>query len=82
MVADPTTTGAFQPKTLTVKKGDAVEWDWTDQGISHTVTAEDGGFDSGLCGAGTKFIVTFSNAGTFNYRCTIHSQMTGSVTVS
>lgn len=82
VVADPTTTGAFQPKTLTVKKGDAVEWDWTDQGVSHTVTAEDGSFDSGLCGAGTKFIVTFANAGTFNYHCTIHSQMTGSVTVS
>ncbi len=82
VVSDPTTVGAYQPKTLTVKKGDAVEWDWTDQGVSHTVTAEDGSFDSGLCSAGTKFVVTFSNAGTVNYHCTIHAQMTGTVTVS
>lgn len=81
VVSDPTTTGAFQPKTLTVKKGDSVEWDWTDQGVSHTVTAEDGSFDSGLCAAGNKFVVTFNTAGTFNYKCTIHAQMTGSLTV-
>lgn len=82
VVSDPNTVGAFQPKTITVKKGDAVEWDWTDQNVSHTVTAEDGSFDSGLCSAGSKFVVTFSNAGTFNYKCTIHAQMLGTVTVS
>ena len=81
VVSDPNTTGAFQPKTLTVKKGDTVEWDWTDQGVSHTVTAEDGSFDSGLCAAGTKFFVTFNTAGTVNYHCTIHAQMTATLTV-
>ena len=81
VVSDPTTAGAYQPKTLTVKKGDSVEWDWTDQNASHTVTADDGSFDSGLCGAGTRFIVTFASAGSFTYHCTIHAAMTGSVTV-
>ncbi len=82
LVSDPNTVGAFQPKTVAVKKGDTVEWDWTDQGNQHTVTAEDGSFDSGLCAVGNKFFVTFNNAGTVNYKCTIHAQMTASVTVS
>lgn len=82
VVSDPSTVGAFQPKTISVKTGDMVEWDWTDQGVSHTVTAENGSFDSGLCAAGTKFFVTFSTAGTVNYHCTIHAQMTGTVTVT
>lgn len=81
LVSDPNTVGAFQPKTITVKKGDTVEWDWTDQSVSHTVTAEDASFDSGLCNAGNKFFVTFNNTGTVNYKCTIHAQMTASVTV-
>lgn len=82
VVSDPSTVGAFQPKTVSVKTGESVEWDWTDQGVSHTVTAENGSFDSGLCAAGTKFFVTFSTAGTVNYHCTIHAQMTGTVTVT
>ena len=81
VVSDPATVGAYQPKTLTVKKGDSVEWDWTDQSTSHSVTADDGSFDSGLCGAGNKFVVTFASTGSFNYHCTIHAAMTGSVTV-
>lgn len=82
VVSDPSTVGAYQPKAASVKKGDTVEWDWVDTGVSHTVTAEDGSFDSGLCAAGAKFFVTFSNAGTVNYHCTIHAQMTGTVTVT
>jgi plastocyanin len=82
VVSDPTTTGAYQPKALTVKKGDTVEWDWTDQSTQHSVTAEDGSFDSCLQSAGAKFMVTFANSGTFNYHCTIHAQMLGTVTVS
>src|SRR2546428_7505695 len=81
LVSDPNTVGAFQPKTIAVKTGDTVEWDWTDQSVSHTVTAEDGSFDSGLCAAGNKFFVTFNNAGTINYKFTIHVAMTGTVTV-
>ena len=82
VVSDPNTVGAFQPKTIPAKKGDSVEWDFTDQGNQHSVTADDGSFDSCLQSAGAKFLVTFANAGTFNYHCTIHAQMTGVVTVS
>jgi plastocyanin len=82
VVSDPSTVGAYQPKAVSVKSGEAVEWDWVDQGVSHTVTAENGSFDSGLCAAGTKFFVTFNTAGTVNYHCTIHAQMLGTVTVT
>ncbi len=82
LVSDPNTVGAYQPKTVSVKKGDTVEWDWTDQGNPHSVTADDSSFDSGLCNAGAKFFVTFSNTGTVTYHCTIHAAMTGSVSVS
>ena len=82
VVSDPSTVGAFQPKTITVKKGDSVEWDWTDQGNQHSVTADDGSFDSCLQSAGGKFVVTFGNSGSFAYHCTIHAQMIGTVSVS
>lgn len=82
IVTDPNTIGAFDPKTVSIKAGQAVEWDWQDPQSSHTVTADNGSFDSGLCAQGTKFVFTFATAGTFTYKCTIHSGMLGTVTVS
>lgn len=82
IVPDPNTIGAFDPKSVSIKVGQAVEWDWQDPSSSHTVTADNGSFDSGLCGQGTKFVQTFSTAGTFTYKCTIHSGMQGTVTVT
>ena len=79
---DPNTVGRYDPATVTVTKGQAVEWDWVDNGAQHSVTADDSSFDSGLCSAGAKFFVTFSNAGDFKYHCTIHAAMTGDVKVS
>lgn len=82
LVSDPNTVGAFDPKTVTVKVGQAVEWDWQDPSSSHTVTADNGSFDSGLCSQGTKFVQTFSSPGTVTYKCSIHSGMQGTVTVT
>jgi plastocyanin len=82
IVPDPTTIGAFDPKSVSIKVGQAVEWDWQDPSSSHTVTADNGSFDSGLCSQGTKFVQTFSTAGTFSYKCTIHAGMQGTVTVT
>jgi len=82
LVSDPNTSAISAEDRCRVKKGDTVEWDWTDQSFAHTVTAEDGSFDSGLCNVRQKFFVTFSNTGTINYKCTIHAQMIGVVTVS
>jgi plastocyanin len=80
---DPNTIGKFDPTTVTVTKGQTVEWDWIDNGAQHSVTSDDTTtFDSGLCSAGAKFFVTFNTAGDFKYHCTIHAAMTGDVKVS
>jgi plastocyanin len=80
---DTNTVGRYDPATVSVSKGQTVEWDWIDNGAQHSVTSEDTTtFDSGLCGAGTKFFVTFNNAGDFKYHCTIHAAMIGDVKVS
>jgi plastocyanin len=78
---DPNTVGRFDPSTLNVKVGDSVEWDWLDQSAPHTVTADDGSFESCTQNAGFKFIVTFTKAGDVKYHCTIHAQMVADVKV-
>ena len=80
---DTNTVGRYDPSTVSVSKGQTVEWDWIDNGAQHSVTSDDNTtFDSGLCGAGAKFVVTFNTAGDFKYHCTIHAPMTGVVKVS
>lgn len=81
--SDPNTTGVYAPATVSVKKGDSVQWDWVDSGAQHSVTSDDNTtFDSCLQGAGSKFVVTFNTAGDIKYHCTIHSGMVGVVKVS
>jgi len=80
---DPSTVGRYDPSTVTVTKGQTVEWDWVDNSAQHSVTSDDTTtFDSCLQGAGSKFVVTFSQSGDFPYHCQIHAQMTGHVKVS
>jgi plastocyanin len=70
----------FDPATVTVKLGDDVMW--TNDGPSiHTVTADDGSFDSGDLDAGKTYVHTFTMLGTFDYHCSIHPFMKGQVVV-
>ncbi|HEV3096974.1 MAG TPA: plastocyanin/azurin family copper-binding protein [Candidatus Dormibacteraeota bacterium] len=78
---DPNTIGRFDPNPVNVKVGDSVEWDWLDSSAPHTVTADDGSFESCTQNSGFKFVVTFSKAGDVKYHCTIHAQMLGDVKV-
>ena len=72
---------AFAPDSSSVKVGDSVKW--TNQGgATHTVTADDGAFDSGNLAGGKAFSFTFEEAGTYAYHCNIHQSMTGTVTVT
>jgi plastocyanin len=71
---------AFQPNALTVPVGSTVTWTNNDS-TQHTVTADDGSFDSGILQQGGTFSQTFATAGTFAYHCTIHDSMTGTITV-
>jgi plastocyanin len=72
---------AFAPGSRSVKVGDSVKWTNQD-GATHTVTADDGAFDSGNLADGKSFSFTFDQAGTFAYHCNIHQSMTGKVTVT
>jgi plastocyanin len=72
---------AFTPDSSSAKVGDSVKWTNEDS-ATHTVTADDGAFDSGNLAAGKAFSFTFDKAGTFAYHCNIHQSMTGTVTVS
>jgi len=72
---------AFAPGSSSVKVGDSVKWTNQD-GATHTVTADDGAFDSGNLAGGKSFSFTFDEAGTYAYHCNIHQSMTGTVTVT
>jgi plastocyanin len=48
---------------------------------AHTVTSNTGVFNSGTLGPGQSFSFTFQNAGTFQYHCSFHAGMVGSVVV-
>ena len=71
---------AFSPSSITINVGDTIVWTNYDS-ASHTVTSNDGTFDSGSITNGNTFSFTFTNAGTFDYYCAPHPGMTGSVTV-
>jgi plastocyanin len=72
---------AFGPQTLGAKVGESVTWT-NEDGATHTVTADDGAFDSGNLAGGKTFSFAFDTAGTFAYHCNIHRSMTGKVTVT
>jgi plastocyanin len=71
----------FTPAEVTVSAGDTVTWTNNDS-VDHDVTADS--FSSGDPGGmapGDTFEHTFDEAGTFDYVCTVHPGMEGSVTV-
>jgi len=70
---------AFNPKDVTVKVGDTVEWKWDDGAVAHNVSGPD--FKSEVLTKGT-FRHTFSAPGQVKFECTLHPGMTGTVEVS
>ncbi len=72
---------SFQPSTITVPVGTTVTW-INHGSAEHTVTSEDGTFNSGNIAGGSEFKHTFSQPGTNNYHCSIHPSMTGQVAVT
>src|SRR5215207_6548556 len=72
---------AFEPATVTVPAGATVTW--TNTGSRpHTVTADDGSFDSGRLDPGEQFSQTFDQPGTFTYHCGFHPEMQGEIVVT
>jgi plastocyanin len=61
----------FQPYQVTVSVGTTVVWVNNDS-AKHTVSADDGSFESGDQGAGEVFQYTFGTPGTYPYFCRFH----------
>ncbi|ODR25614.1 cupredoxin domain-containing protein [Mycolicibacterium porcinum] len=72
---------AFMPATLTVHRGDTVTWTNHDE-EPHTVAAGDGSFRSPGMDANATFSFTFTNPGSYDYICSIHPMMHGTVVVT
>ena len=77
--------------TTEISVGDTVVWDFGGASLPHTTTncgascdSADGSlWDSGTINDGSTFQFTFSEAGTFLYRCNIHpAQMRGQIIVT
>lgn len=83
----------YSPNDVTVMVGGTVTWTHSDGSNAHTVTADDGSFDSspncsppltviGDCMVqGDTYTVTFAQAGEYTYHCKVHGGMTGTVRV-
>ena len=70
----------YAPADLDVLVGTTVTWRNIDRS-THTVTEDDDTFDSGHISPGQSFSMTFGEAGTYRFHCTIHRFMRGSVSV-
>jgi plastocyanin len=71
---------AFTPSTITITTNTTITWTNKDAS-AHTVTSNDGTFDSGSIASGVAYARKFTVAGTYNYYCSIHPTMLGKVIV-
>jgi plastocyanin len=71
----------FSPNPLTVAPGSTVTWTNLD-GVSHTITADDGSWGSGTLGQGATYSHIFTSPGSYTYHCAIHPFMKGTVMVT
>jgi plastocyanin len=72
---------AFEPSTITIAPGGRVTWAWNGQNPHNVVFDPGSGVNSSAIQTSGAFDITFSNSGTYNYQCTIHPGMTGTVVV-
>ena len=70
----------FDPAQLAIHSGETVEWKNEDI-FSHTVTADDGSFDSGLIAPGHSWRVKVQKVGEIEYHCRPHPNMTAKLIV-
>src|SRR4051794_17769484 len=80
---------AFAPSALQVYVGDTVAFSWDGPDTNHSVTADDGSFDTDpgkapaliRHQAGDAYATQVRKAGTVSYHCEVHPDMTGTITV-
>ena len=80
----------YTPSVLTIKSGTVVTMTNTDETGVHTFTSgtvdgqtpiSDGIFDSNILMVGDSYDRKFSQKGTYDYYCTLHTWMTGQIIV-
>jgi plastocyanin len=71
---------SFSPQRVTVKAGTTVTWT-NDDDIPHTVASSTKLFKSKALDTSDKFSFTFTTPGVYEYFCSIHPHMTGTIVV-
>ena len=71
---------AFAPQRVVVKAGTTVIW-INDDDIPHTVASSAKLFKSNALDTKDKFSFTFTTAGAYEYFCSLHPHMTGTIVV-
>ena len=71
----------YSPQQANVRPGETVTWQFAHGDIPHTVTADNGSFDSGKKVDGEVFQLRLDHPGTYSYHCTFHPEMRGRVSV-
>ena len=70
----------FVPASVTIANGKKVVF-VNDDDDAHTVTADDGSWDSEGLSQGQQWSRAFSKVGTIAYHCTVHPFMKGTIVV-
>jgi plastocyanin len=70
----------FSPAAIQVPAGTEVTWSFQDGQVPHDVRGD--GWGSGKPQRSGTFRHAFDRPGTYQYRCTLHPQMTGRVVVT
>jgi plastocyanin len=70
----------FAPQRVSVKAGTTVTW-VNDDDIPHVVVASNKLFKSKTLDTNDKFSFTFTTPGTYEYFCSLHPHMTGTIVV-
>ena len=70
----------FNPQSLTIKAGTTVTWTNKDD-IPHAIAAADKSFRSKALDTDDAYSFTFTTPGTYQYFCSLHPHMTGTIVV-
>jgi plastocyanin len=70
----------FAPARITAKVGTTITWVNEDD-IPHTVAAATKAFKSKALDTDDKFAFTFTTPGTYEYFCSLHPHMTGTIVI-
>lgn len=71
---------AFKPAEVRISAGGTITWQHKDS-APHTVTSDNGEFDSRSLSQGDSWSFTFEKPGTYEYHCAIHPSMKAKVIV-